>query len=181
MDRSLFEAASGMEGLRRLAGAWHQRVMADEVVRGVDRSRRLRRASGEPRRRPGVDRRADGPVAPLDPSRGRIPFRARRGAGGDANGRRSGARLRDRGRPPKGGADHGAPVDGRLRGLASHCNPAGRCSQGSSCHAPGQSPVTNWMADPIGTCPRCARLSTGLQLKRAGAPGVVSPGPAPRR
>src|SRR3974390_684875 len=26
------EAAGGMEGLRRLADAWHQRVMADEVV-----------------------------------------------------------------------------------------------------------------------------------------------------
>jgi hemoglobin len=32
MDRSLFDAAGGMEGLRRLAGAWHARVMADEVV-----------------------------------------------------------------------------------------------------------------------------------------------------
>lgn len=32
MDRSLFEAAGGMEGLRRLAAAWHACVMADEVV-----------------------------------------------------------------------------------------------------------------------------------------------------
>lgn len=32
MDRSVFEAAGGMEGMRRLAGAWHARVMADEVV-----------------------------------------------------------------------------------------------------------------------------------------------------
>jgi hemoglobin len=29
---SVFEAAGGDEGLRRLARAWHQRVMADEVV-----------------------------------------------------------------------------------------------------------------------------------------------------
>ena len=29
---SLFEAAGGMEGMRRLAAAWHARVMADEVV-----------------------------------------------------------------------------------------------------------------------------------------------------
>jgi hemoglobin len=28
----LFDAVSGMDGLRRLAGAWHERVMADEVV-----------------------------------------------------------------------------------------------------------------------------------------------------
>lgn len=32
MDRSVFEAAGGMDGLRRLAGAWHARVMADEIV-----------------------------------------------------------------------------------------------------------------------------------------------------
>ena len=32
MDRSVFEAAGGMEGMRRLAGAWHARVMADELV-----------------------------------------------------------------------------------------------------------------------------------------------------
>lgn len=32
MHRSLFDAAGGMETLRRLAGAWHARVMADEVV-----------------------------------------------------------------------------------------------------------------------------------------------------
>jgi len=32
MDRSVFEAAGGMDGLRRLAAAWHARVMADEVV-----------------------------------------------------------------------------------------------------------------------------------------------------
>jgi hemoglobin len=30
--RSVFEAAGGMGGLRRLAEAWHERVMADEVV-----------------------------------------------------------------------------------------------------------------------------------------------------
>jgi hemoglobin len=29
---SVFEAAGGMEGMRRLASAWHRRVMADEVV-----------------------------------------------------------------------------------------------------------------------------------------------------
>jgi hemoglobin len=32
MPGSIFEAAGGMDGLRRLAGAWHARVMADEVV-----------------------------------------------------------------------------------------------------------------------------------------------------
>ena len=32
MDRSVFDAAGGMDGLRRLASAWHVRVMADEVV-----------------------------------------------------------------------------------------------------------------------------------------------------
>jgi hemoglobin len=32
MHRSLFEATGGMDGLRRLAGAWHARVMADDVV-----------------------------------------------------------------------------------------------------------------------------------------------------
>lgn len=30
--KTLFEAAGGMDGLRRLAEAWHHRVMADEVV-----------------------------------------------------------------------------------------------------------------------------------------------------
>ncbi|HJT72270.1 MAG TPA: hypothetical protein VJ731_18875 [Terriglobales bacterium] len=30
--RTVFEAAGGHEGLRRLAGAWHRRVMSDEVV-----------------------------------------------------------------------------------------------------------------------------------------------------
>lgn len=30
--QSVFEAAGGMEGLRRLADAWHRRVMDDEVV-----------------------------------------------------------------------------------------------------------------------------------------------------
>ena len=30
--RTVFEAAGGIEGLRRLAEAWHCRVMADEVV-----------------------------------------------------------------------------------------------------------------------------------------------------
>ena len=30
--QSLFEAAGGEDGLRRLAHAWHRRVMADEVV-----------------------------------------------------------------------------------------------------------------------------------------------------
>src|SRR6186997_470883 len=32
MGTSLFEAAGGMDGLRRLAAAWHERVMADAVV-----------------------------------------------------------------------------------------------------------------------------------------------------
>jgi hemoglobin len=32
MHRSPFDAAGGMGGLRRLAHAWHARVMADEVV-----------------------------------------------------------------------------------------------------------------------------------------------------
>jgi hemoglobin len=32
MDRSVFDAAGGMDGLRRLASAWHARVMADDVV-----------------------------------------------------------------------------------------------------------------------------------------------------
>ena len=30
--QTVFEAAGGMEGLRRLAYAWHRRVMADDVV-----------------------------------------------------------------------------------------------------------------------------------------------------
>src|SRR5215475_15438386 len=30
--QTLFEAAGGKDGLRRLASAWHKRVMADEVV-----------------------------------------------------------------------------------------------------------------------------------------------------
>jgi len=30
--QTVFEAAGGIEGLRNLAGAWHRRVMADEVV-----------------------------------------------------------------------------------------------------------------------------------------------------
>ncbi len=30
--QTLFEAAGGMEGMRRLAEAWHKRVLADEVV-----------------------------------------------------------------------------------------------------------------------------------------------------
>jgi hemoglobin len=30
--QTVFEAAGGIEGLRRLAEAWHERVMADEVV-----------------------------------------------------------------------------------------------------------------------------------------------------
>ena len=30
--QTVFEAAGGNDGLRRLAGAWHRRVMADEVV-----------------------------------------------------------------------------------------------------------------------------------------------------
>src|SRR5215475_14505455 len=30
--KTVFEAAGGDEGLRRLASAWHKRVMADEVV-----------------------------------------------------------------------------------------------------------------------------------------------------
>lgn len=32
MERSIFEAAGGVEGLRRLAEAWHARVLADEIV-----------------------------------------------------------------------------------------------------------------------------------------------------
>jgi hemoglobin len=32
MRGTLFDAVGGMDGVRRLAGAWHQRVMADEVV-----------------------------------------------------------------------------------------------------------------------------------------------------
>ena len=32
MHRSIFDAVGGMAGLSRLAGAWHERVMADEVV-----------------------------------------------------------------------------------------------------------------------------------------------------
>ena len=32
MDRSIFDAAGGLDGFRRLAGAWHARVMADDVV-----------------------------------------------------------------------------------------------------------------------------------------------------
>ena len=30
--RTIFDAAGGMDGMRRLAHAWHHRVMADEVV-----------------------------------------------------------------------------------------------------------------------------------------------------
>src|SRR6516225_7224980 len=30
--QTVFEAAGGMDGLRRLADAWHRRVMADDVV-----------------------------------------------------------------------------------------------------------------------------------------------------
>lgn len=30
--QTVFEAAGGMDGMRRLAGAWHRRVLADEVV-----------------------------------------------------------------------------------------------------------------------------------------------------
>ena len=30
--RTIFEATGGIDGLRRLASAWHRRVMADEVV-----------------------------------------------------------------------------------------------------------------------------------------------------
>ncbi|MDP9125718.1 MAG: group II truncated hemoglobin [Pseudomonadota bacterium] len=30
--RTVYEAAGGIDGLRRLAGAWHERVMADEIV-----------------------------------------------------------------------------------------------------------------------------------------------------
>jgi hemoglobin len=30
--QSLYDAAGGLDGLRRLAAAWHERVMADEVV-----------------------------------------------------------------------------------------------------------------------------------------------------
>jgi hemoglobin len=31
-DRTIFEAAGGMDTLRRLAAAWHERVLADDVV-----------------------------------------------------------------------------------------------------------------------------------------------------
>jgi hemoglobin len=30
--KTVYEAAGGIDGLRRLAGAWHDRVMADEIV-----------------------------------------------------------------------------------------------------------------------------------------------------
>ncbi len=30
--KTVYDAAGGLDGLRRLAGAWHERVMADEVV-----------------------------------------------------------------------------------------------------------------------------------------------------
>ena len=30
--RAVFEAAGGLDGMRKLAGAWHRRVMGDEVV-----------------------------------------------------------------------------------------------------------------------------------------------------
>jgi hypothetical protein len=60
----------------------------------------------------GVDRRADGPIAPLDPNRERVADRARRGAGGVANGRRSGSGLRDPGRSTKSRRDHGASTPG---------------------------------------------------------------------
>jgi truncated hemoglobin YjbI len=30
--KTVFEAAGGMDGMRRLASAWHHRVMADDVV-----------------------------------------------------------------------------------------------------------------------------------------------------
>ena len=32
VKQSVFDAAGGMDGMRRLADAWHRRVMADEVV-----------------------------------------------------------------------------------------------------------------------------------------------------
>jgi hemoglobin len=32
MHRTIFDAAGGMDGMRRLASAWHARVMADELV-----------------------------------------------------------------------------------------------------------------------------------------------------
>ena len=32
MRGSLFDAVGGMDGTRRLAGAWHERVMADDIV-----------------------------------------------------------------------------------------------------------------------------------------------------
>ena len=32
MDQSIFDAAGGMAGIRRLAEAWHERAMADEIV-----------------------------------------------------------------------------------------------------------------------------------------------------
>jgi len=40
--QSVFEAAGGNDGLRRLADAWHRRVMADEVVaHGFSHTERL--------------------------------------------------------------------------------------------------------------------------------------------
>ena len=83
--------------------------------RCVDESRRVRRAPGEPRRRHGFGRRADGPVAPVRPNRGGwVTDRARRGAGREAGRRCSGASLRDPGRSPAGRGDHGAPTSGGL-------------------------------------------------------------------
>jgi len=45
--QTVYKAADGFEGMLRLAGAWHARVMADEVVshafsRGLDNDDRLR-------------------------------------------------------------------------------------------------------------------------------------------
>lgn len=37
--QTVFQAAGGSEGLIRLAGAWHRRVMADEVVGRACRQR----------------------------------------------------------------------------------------------------------------------------------------------
>lgn len=47
--QTVFEAAGGNDGLRRLADAWHRRVMADEVV-GHAFSHGFHRQHVEPRR-----------------------------------------------------------------------------------------------------------------------------------
>ena len=43
----MYEAAGGREGLLRLAGAWHSRVMADDIVPAISHgsTRSIRRAA----------------------------------------------------------------------------------------------------------------------------------------